>query len=65
MCYNQEQYCQVTSTYTKAWEDPAFPENSIRLPDGNMIVMGKESFVGPEIMFQVCLVKLELSRSEE
>jgi len=51
----KEQYCQVTSTYTKAWEDPAFPENSIRLPDGNMIVMGKESFVAPEIMFQPSL----------
>jgi len=51
----KEQYCQVTSSYTKAWEDPAFPENSIRLPDGNMIVMGKESFVAPEIMFQPSL----------
>merc|ERR550525_249102 len=51
----KEQYCQVTSSYTKAWEDPAFPENSIRLPDGNMIVMGKETFVAPEIMFQPSL----------
>jgi len=51
----KEQYCQVTSSYTKSWEDPAFPENSIRLPDGNMIVMGKESFVAPEIMFQPSL----------
>merc|ERR1719461_1005912 len=51
----KEQYCQVTSSYTKSWEDPAFPENSIRLPDGNMIVMGKETFVAPEIMFQPAL----------
>merc|ERR550519_1998221 len=51
----KEQYCQVTPHYTKSWEDPSFPENSIRLPDGNMIVMGKESFVGPEIMFQPSL----------
>jgi len=48
----KEQYCQVTPHYTKSWEDPSFPENSIRLPDGNMIVMGKETFVAPEIMFQ-------------
>ena len=52
----------MTSSYTKAWEDPAFPENSIRLPDGNMIVMGKESFVAPEIMFQVIL---ELNSSDQ
>jgi len=51
----KEQYCQVTTHYTKSWEDPSFPENSIRLPDGNMIVMGKETFVAPEIMFQPAL----------
>merc|ERR1719410_1197238 len=48
----KEQYCQVTSSYTSSYEDSSFPENSIRLPDGNMIVMGKETFVAPEIMFQ-------------
>ena len=26
---------------------------SVRLPDGNMIVMGKETFTAPEILFQV------------
>ena len=28
-------------------------QESVRLPDGNMIVMGKETFLAPEIMFQV------------
>merc|ERR1719192_229848 len=48
----KEQYCTVSPNYTLSYEDPSFPENSIRLPDGNMIVMGKETFVAPEIMFQ-------------
>merc|ERR1719410_3291782 len=51
----KEQYCTVSPNYTSSYEDSAFPETSVRLPDGNMIVMGKESFVGPEIMFQPSL----------
>ncbi len=50
----QEQYCTVSPSYSLNFEDSAYPENSIRLPDGNMIVMGKETFMAPEIMFQVC-----------
>jgi hypothetical protein len=34
-------------------EEENFPEESIRLPDGNMIVMGREKFLAPEILFQV------------
>ena len=49
----QEQYCTVTPSYSLNSEDSAYPETSIRLPDGNMIVMGKETFMAPEIMFQV------------
>ena len=49
----QEQYCNVSPNYTLSYEDASFPETSIRLPDGNMIVMGRETFMAPEIMFQV------------
>merc|ERR1712215_354680 len=51
----KEQYCVISTTYTKSFEDPTYPEESIRLPDGNMIVMGKETFLAPEIMFQPSL----------
>ena len=30
-------------------------EESVRLPDGNMIVMGQQKFSAPEIIFQVIL----------
>ena len=49
----QEQYCLVSPNYTQSYEDASYPETSIRLPDGNMIVMGRETFMAPEIMFQV------------
>jgi len=51
----KEQYCTVTPSYSLNSEDSAYPENSIRLPDGNRIVMGKETFMAPEIMFQPSL----------
>merc|ERR1711892_1337848 len=51
----KEQYCVISTTYAKSFADPAYPEESIRLPDGNMIVMGKETFLAPEIMFQPSL----------
>merc|ERR1719249_397122 len=51
----KEQYCVISTSYAKSFEDPAYPETSIRLPDGNMIVMGKETFLAPEIMFQPSL----------
>merc|ERR1739838_118323 len=51
----KEQYCIISTTYAKSFEDPAYPETSVRLPDGNMIVMGKETFLAPEIMFQPSL----------
>jgi len=51
----KEQYCTVTPSYSLNSEDSAYPETSIRLPDGNMIVMGKETFMAPEIMFQPSL----------
>ena len=43
----------MSPNYTTSYEDSAFPETSVRLPDGNMIVMGRETFMAPEIMFQV------------
>merc|ERR1712154_575335 len=51
----KEQYCVISTSYAKSFEDPAYPETSIRLPDGNMIVMGKETFLAPVIMFQPSL----------
>jgi len=48
----KEQHCIVTNTYEKSIADEHYPENSIKLPDGNMIVMGKEQFTAPEILFQ-------------
>jgi len=51
----KEQYCFVSSNYKESFGDPDFPEESVRLPDGNMIVMGKEKFMAPEIMFQPSL----------
>merc|ERR1719341_1350946 len=49
----KEQYCTVTTNYNADWADVGYHEESVRLPDGNMIVMGKETFLAPEIMFQV------------
>merc|ERR1719290_268729 len=57
----KEQYCVISTTYAKSFEDPAFPETSVRLPDGNMIVMGKETFTAPEILFQPSLANITLS----
>jgi len=51
----KEQYCLVSPHYTMSYEDTSYPETSVRLPDGNMIVMGKETFMAPEIMFQPSL----------
>merc|ERR1719229_2138933 len=51
----KEQYCVISTSYAKSFEDSAFPETSVRLPDGNMIVMGRETFMAPEIMFQPSL----------
>merc|ERR1719278_1321798 len=51
----KEQYCTVTTNYTADWADVCYHEESVRLPDGNMIVMGKETFLAPEIMFQPSL----------
>lgn len=48
----KEQHCSVSTSYEKSMLEENYPENSIRLPDGNMIVMGKEGIAGPEIMFQ-------------
>ena len=31
-------------------------EESVRLPDGNMIVMGQQKFSAPEIIFQVAII---------
>jgi len=51
----KEQHCFVSNTYEKSIADENFEEKSIRLPDGNMIVMGKQQFSAPEIMFQPSL----------
>jgi len=51
----KEQYCSISPNYTLSYEVASYPENSIRLPDGNMIVMGRETFMAPEIMFQPSL----------
>lgn len=48
----KEQYCYVSNTFDKSMADTNYPEESVRLPDGNMIVMGKEKFTAPEILFQ-------------
>jgi len=48
----KEQYCSVTTNYFEDCANTAYHEESVRLPDGNMIVMGKESFTAPEILFQ-------------
>merc|ERR1719158_2825093 len=48
----KEQYCYISVDYDASLTDPTFQEESVRLPDGNMIVMGKETFLAPEIMFQ-------------
>jgi len=51
----KEQYSFVSTSYNTDLEDTMYPEESVRLPDGNMIVMGKEKFLGPEILFQPSL----------
>jgi len=48
----KEQYCYVSPNYEASLADPAFEEESVRLPDGNMIVMGHQKFSAPEIVFQ-------------
>jgi len=48
----KEQHSYISTNYQKEIVEDTFPEKSIRLPDGNMIVMGKESIQAPEIMFQ-------------
>merc|ERR1719430_1250323 len=37
----KEQYCTVTTNYNADWADVGYHEESVRLPDGNMIVMGR------------------------
>merc|ERR1719275_3696 len=48
----KEQYCTVTTNYNADWADVGYHEESVRLPDGNMIVMGHQKFSAPEIIFQ-------------
>jgi len=48
----KEQYCYIAHNYEASIADPAFEEESVRLPDGNMIVMGHQKFTAPEIIFQ-------------
>jgi len=51
----KEQHAYISTNYDKEMVEDSFPEKSIRLPDGNMIVMGKESISAAEIMFQPSL----------
>merc|ERR1719318_1416932 len=51
----KEQYCFVACDYKASLDSLNFEEESVRLPDGNMIVMGKQKFTAPEIMFQPSL----------
>jgi len=51
----KEQYCFISGSYPTQVTDSSFPEESVRLPDGNMIVLGKEKFTAPEILFQPSL----------
>lgn len=48
----KEQYCYIAPDFATSLADPAFEEESVRLPDGNMIVMGRQKFTAPEIIFQ-------------
>lgn len=48
----KEQYCYIAPDFSTSLADPAFEEESVRLPDGNMIVMGQQKFTAPEIIFQ-------------
>merc|ERR1719348_2618769 len=48
----KEQYCFISPCYSTGQSESSFPEESVRLPDGNMIVMGQQKFSAPEIMFQ-------------
>jgi len=48
----KEQYCFISPCYSTGLSESSFPEESVRLPDGNMIVMAKQKFTAPEIMFQ-------------
>lgn len=48
----KEQYCYIAPDFATSLADPAFEEESVRLPDGNMIVMGQQKFTAPEIIFQ-------------
>ncbi|XP_023335067.1 actin, alpha skeletal muscle [Eurytemora carolleeae] len=48
----KEQYCHISTTYDQSMSEEGYTEESIRLPDGNMIVIGKEAISAPEIMFQ-------------
>ena len=52
---SQEQYCYVAQDFAATLADPGFKEESVRLPDGNMIVMGRQKFSAPEIIFQPSL----------
>ena len=45
----------MAQDYAATLADPAFQEESVRLPDGNMIVMGRQKFTAPEIIFQPSL----------
>merc|ERR550519_1047777 len=51
----KEQYCYVAQDFAATLADPGFKEESVRLPDGNMIVMGRQKFSAPEIIFQPSL----------
>lgn len=51
----KEQYCYASPAFDKGSAEETFPEESIRLPDGNMIVMGREKILAPEILFQPSL----------
>lgn len=51
----KEQYCFVSTDYATSLADPEFKEEEVRLPDGNMIIMGHQKFTAPEIIFQPSL----------
>lgn len=48
----KEQHCSVSTSYEKSMLEENYPENSIRLPDGNRSCLGQRGIAGPEIMFQ-------------
>ena len=56
----KEKYCRVSLNFTEELNDIKHNEKQYKLPDGNEILLNKELFICPEILFNPNYIEKEI-----